>query len=460
MANIRKIENKKGISYKITVTHGRDINGKQIRHYHTWTPPDKMTPRQVERELNIIAVEFERKIVDGFAIDNRQSFAAYADYVLTLKEQTGAKLRTIERYRELLMRINEAIGHKRLVNIRPQHLNAFYTNLGEPGIRKDGNKAVACVDITALLKGKGLSRNKLSALSGISPSTISAIIKGKRVNKAVADVAAATLGIKVSAIFTIKENSQPLSVKTILEHHRLISTILKLAEKEMIVQYNAATRATPPKLPQKEAATFQPDEVAAIRDALEHEPLKWKALTHLLLVTGCRRGEVAGLMWNRVDWHNKQIKIDKSLLYSRTKGIYEDTTKTSTTRFIKLPVETMTLLKEYRAWYVGLQFSNGDRWKDSGYLFVKDDGSPMHPDSIKDWLSKFSNRHGLPHINPHKFRHTMASLLYFGGVDSIAISKRLGHAKVSTTTDKTSHIIKQADEKASECIADVVSRKA
>ena len=39
------------------------------------------------------------------------------------------------------------------------------------------------------------------------------------------------------------------------------------------------------------------------------------------------------------------------------------------------------------------------------------------------------------------------------------ISKRLGHSKVSTTTDIYSHIIKQADEQAAECIADVVLRK-
>jgi len=52
----------------------------------------------------------------------------------------------------------------------------------------------------------------------------------------------------------------------------------------------------------------------------------------------------------------------------------------------------------------------------------------------------------------------MASLLYFNGVDGIAISKRLGHAKVSTTTDIYSHIIKQADEQAAESIADAILR--
>jgi integrase len=49
--------------------------------------------------------------------------------------------------------------------------------------------------------------------------------------------------------------------------------------------------------------------------------------------------------------------------------------------------------------------------------------------------------------------------VYFNGVDSISISKRLGHAKVSTTTDIYSHVIKQADEQCAECIANVVLRQ-
>jgi len=136
MANIRQLNGKTGISYQITVTHGRDMNGKQLRHYLTWTPEPKMTQRQIEKALNVAAVDFERKILEGFAIDSRQTFAVYADYVLSLKERTGTKYRTLEYYRELLARINEGIGHLRLTDIRPQHLNSLYANLGECGLSR------------------------------------------------------------------------------------------------------------------------------------------------------------------------------------------------------------------------------------------------------------------------------------------------------------------------------------
>ena len=75
-------------------------------------------------------------------------------------------------------------------------------------------------------------------------------------------------------------------------------------------------------------------------------------------------------------------------------------------------------------------------------------------------MKKFSKRHGLPHINPPAFRHTMASMLYFSGVDSVSISKRLGHAQVSTTANIYAHIVEEADKRNADILASVFLKKA
>lgn len=458
MANIKRIEGKTGVSFKITVTKGRDVNGRQIRHYKTWTPARPMTERQMEKEVQRVAFSFERDIELGYQVDNRQTFAEYAQYVLELKERAGDKYRTLERYGELMERVIPAIGHIKLVDLRPQHLNAFYKALGEEGVSRKADKAHAVVDLSAMLKKQGLSRAKAAEAAGVAATTITTACQGKRIELPTAQAIAKVLGQDVGKLFQVEKENSSLSSKTILEHHRLIHTILAQAEREMLVPYNAASKATPPKATAKEVNYFQVEDVIRIREALECEPLKWKVITYLLLITGCRRGEVMGLRWSRVDFGNSQIRVDTNLLYSPKRGIYEDTTKTSTVRFIKLPDETMNLLKQYRGWYLEQRLRNGDRWHDTDYLFVKDNGEPMIPDSITAWLRKFSMRHDLPHINPHAFRHTMASILISEGKDVVAVSKRLGHAKVSTTTDIYSHIIRQADEQASECLADVMLR--
>lgn len=58
----------------------------------------------------------------------------------------------------------------------------------------------------------------------------------------------------------------------------------------------------------------------------------------------------------------------------------------------------------------------------------------MNPDSITDWLNKFSAENDLPHIHPHTFRHTAASMLIANGVDLVTTAAELGHANASTTT--------------------------
>lgn len=401
MATIRE----RNGTYQIRVSAGYNVSGKQIVKTLSWKPTDNMTQKQIMKELNRQAMLFEEKVLNGFVADNRQSFAHYAKYALELKERTGVKHLTLKRYISLLEPINEAIGHIKLSELRPQHLNNLYKQLSQDGInKKTGGK---------------------------------------------------------------------LSNKTIIEHHRIISSILTQAEKEMLIPYNPARKATPPKPEKKEVNYFQIQDIKNIIECLDKEPLKWQMLTKLLIMTGCRRGEILGLKWSKVDCINSIIKIDNNLLYSSEKGVFEGTTKTGKARSVRLPVEIMTLLGEYKAEFMELKASNGDRWKGTetlatirtnkwiknDYMFVQEDGQPMHPDSITDWLSKFSKRHCLPHINPHAFRHTMASILISQGVDVVTVSKQLGHEKVSTTTDIYSHIIDQVSDKASECMADVVLRK-
>lgn len=252
-----------------------------------------------------------------------------------------------------------------------------------------------------------------------------------------------------------------LSVKTILEHHRLISTVLEQAVKEGLVPFNVASRATLPKVEHKEVNYFQPEQVAAIRDALEQEPMKWKMLVHLLLITGARRGEVLGLKWDKVDFEGNRIYICNSILYSPDIGIYESTPKTERSRrYITLPVETMQLLRQYRAWQAGERLRLGEYYQNQDFVFSQDNGKPMHPDSVTDYLKKFSKRHGLPHINAHAFRHTMASMLYFNGVDSVSISKRLGHAQVSTTANIYAHVMEEADQRNADILSNIFLKKA
>lgn len=464
MASLQERRDKSGklISYSIRVHRGRGADGKQLKPYTTtFEVAPTWTEKSARRKAEAFAVRFEMECRAGIIPDNRQTFAAYCEYVIALKEERGAKHSTILRYRELTSRIYPVIGHIRLTELRPDHLNSLYTALSKQGVSKRQARATAKVDIADLLKKRKISRADIARKSGVPVRAVSDGVRGRTVNVSVAQAIAGALKVSADKLFIIDEGSGTLSAKTILEHHRLIHTVLDQAMKEGIIASNPADRVMLPKAEKKEVNYFQPETVTAIRDALELEPIKWRTLTHMLLITGARRGEILGLKWDNVDFERSRIYICNNILYSPERGIYEDTPKTERSkRYISIPSETVQLLRQYQLWQFEERLRLGEYFDYQGFVFSQDSGKPMHPDSVTGWLDKFAKRHNLPHINPHAFRHTMASMLYFNGVDSVSISARLGHAQVSTTANIYAHVMEQADEKNADILADIFLKKA
>lgn len=256
-----------------------------------------------------------------------------------------------------------------------------------------------------------------------------------------------------------KRTGGGLSHKTILEYHHLISTILNQAKKEGAIPTNPAEYATPPVVRKKEAEFFEVEELQKIMACLEKEPLKWQAITRLMIDTGARRGEIMALRWSSIDFKNNKVEIKRNLLYSTDRGIYEDTPKTGKSRTITVNPSVMDLLRRYKKEQTLLRFKMGERWENTGYCFTRDNGLPMHPDSPTDYLNKFSKKYDLPHIHPHKFRHSQVSLLMHAGVDLLTISKRVGHEQASTTSNMYAHMLAKADSEASDAISDLLYEK-
>jgi len=119
---------------------------------------------------------------------------------------------------------------------------------------------------------------------------------------------------------------------------------------------------------------------------------------------------------------------------------------------MKLSRLAFSLLLEYKEWQDSQREKLGDQWKETdGRIFTGDDGGKIHPDSLTRWFKTFIKKHGFSDdIHLHSLRHTAASLMIADGINIVTVSKRLGHAQVSTTSDIYAHMIKAADEKADE----------
>ena len=473
MATIKKHVSKAGkITYYIRTYDGYDSKGKQIERSMTWKPPENMTPKQIEKELQRQVVMFEESVKKGTCFDSNTRFAEYAEKWLENNKPPILAPKTYERYKALLKNINMAIGEIKLVKLQSHHLQEFYNNLRENGIKQVGSYAVAN-DLRSIMKRKKLTQKKLAKLAGVSSTTISTACKENgHINIESARKIAQGLNTPLTKVFQAQNETGGLSSKTILHHHRLISSILAQATRDRLVPFNVADKnyMKAPKLEHSEADFLDDEQVRYVLALLDKEPIKWKMAMYLLIFSGIRRGELMGLEWGDIDFENHVIHIKRTSQYVQHMGIITKSPKNETSyRTVKLSSMMFDLLRDYQQYWQKLRKDLDDHWNyfieitladgskksvRNDRLFIKDDSTPMNPDSLTDWTSKFVKRNHLPHFSPHSLRHTHATLLIAEGVSIPTVSRRLGHSSIATTSKIYVHAIQSADEIASDIIDD------
>jgi integrase len=407
------IEKRGDNSYRLTVSCGYNKEGKKIRKYKT-IDLSHIKPNKQLDEANKQWILFKDEIEKGTYLDSGK--ITFEDFIKKwLKDYAEPQLapKTLFRYKELLnTRVIPALGHIKLNKLQPTHLAEFYNNLREDGIRTDG-------------KPGGLSE------------------------------------------------------RTILHHHRLISSILTCAVQWQFILNNPASRLKAPKVEKKEAKHFDIEQTEYIFELLEDEPIKYKTMIYLAIYGGMRMGELAALEWEDIKLENGLLNINKSLQHLPTIGTFTKSPKNKTSnRIISLPKTVISLLLEYKVWQNGEKAKLDDLW-DYNYdnIFTGPNGKPMFPASISSWFHDFIKKHNgrilsdtripnkekdkylLPEVNFHGLRHTNASILINQGLDVTTVSKRLGHARTSTTTDIYSHSLRKADSEAANKLESLFNKK-
>ena len=114
---------KRGDTYRIRVYRG-SLNGKRLKPYvMEWTPPEGMTPKKIEKELNRVATEFELKCRNGeVSAADDPKLADFCQTYLDIQKNNLAP-RTFELYSNLIRDlIVPSLGHIRLSELRPAHV--------------------------------------------------------------------------------------------------------------------------------------------------------------------------------------------------------------------------------------------------------------------------------------------------------------------------------------------------
>lgn len=123
---------KRGGSYRIKVSCGYDINGKQMVQTKTWKPDEGMTAKQIEKEVQRQAVLFEESCKIG-QITASVKFEAFAEQWFEEYAKLNLRSSTYEKMKQLPKRVYPAIGHLRLDKITGRHIQQFINDLALNG---------------------------------------------------------------------------------------------------------------------------------------------------------------------------------------------------------------------------------------------------------------------------------------------------------------------------------------
>lgn len=143
--------------------------------------------------------------------------------------------------------------------------------------------------------------------------------------------------------------------------------------------------------------------------------------------TGARRGELVALRWSDINFNNQTLSINKTRGKSWGTDYEEDTTKNENgMRAIELSSDTVEVLKAHQERQNLERMMIGNAWQDTGYIFTKEDGTPIDPSRPYFIFKRAIKELNLRNEPLHVLRHTHITELLRSGISPHVVAFRVG----------------------------------
>lgn len=267
---------------------------------------------------------------------------------------------------------------------------------------------------------------------------------------------------KVEAFYrhlvTIEKNSP----RTARDRIRILSTIEAFALKRRLTKQEIVRDVLRDmgKLPIQRVSTFDHAQIVLVLRAAENPPplmgdrmaLALKLFVHLAAFCGLRKGEIAALTADAIDFMADEIHIRHSL--SMTDGV-KGPKSAAGIRSVPLPPHVAAMLREWMAKHA---FKNPE-----GLLFSTKGQKPMHFSALHRYWRALLGRAGLWEEGAeiyhfHALRHFFASLMIEGGMPVTDLAKIIGHSTPAMTLSVYAHAIKTRGRQNHEAINKAAER--
>lgn len=467
MASIKLIEPKKKAKY-YQLTANVMVNGKVERHYgrFDFDPTELKTARARLAAANAAAAEFEREEqekADLEAGNAGKTFETVArEYIDSRKARLAPSARLngdYDSHRNKANTTRNKENYLRMIQLFPKFSQKAVGTIQKKDcdwvlVQLEAKGARVCSRATITEQGVAMKKEscpKMAKKCSSNAKSIEKAFRGEIVSLKTAQQVAHALGCKVEDAFTVENITKPMTRKTMREYALFIRSTLEYAEENYNTQ-NPMHKIPPLGTRGKAVDTLKKSQISQLKEALNDCTMLEQVIVLSLLNSGVRRGELAGLTWENVDFEGGTLHICKSLLVFQDYGYQLTTTKESNIRDVDVAPEYMAFLKEYYKVWKAQKKLMGASWqrnlekkssryassllalRGTNFVICNENGFPINPDSYGALVRRIGKRAGIEGLHPHMFRHTFVSILLSNPNIGVAtVAAEAGHAQPSTT---------------------------
>ena len=211
---------------------------------------------------------------------------------------------------------------------------------------------------------------------------------------------------------------------TVRKAHKHAVALLNRAMDWGLVSRNVAKKAHPP-----DAVPFNPtvptaDQQVALVEAAFKQERQFGALVYLAATIGARRGELAGLRWEDIDFVNATVRVVHQP--GDADGELRPT-KTKKQRYVPIDSDTAQMLHEHREYCDRVAAECGGEITGGCFVFSPIPGNtePYRLDGISQRWDRLRKATGIKG-RLHDQRHAQATKVLADGISPVVVAERLG----------------------------------
>lgn len=352
-------------SWSIILYLGKDELGKKKYKWFTFHG----TKPQAEAKLAELIHEYNQS---GYVEPSALTVREYLDRWLNEVIKPHRRQKTYEAYEQVVrFHLKPALGHLKLKDIKPMHLQQFFNSLTQ---------------------------------------------KNAHINKSKKEQEQQT-----------EEEPKALSPATVHSYFRTTRAAFNQAVKWGLLKKNPAIGIVLPKIPKSRKQALEGKDIIRLLKVIKEEDRNY-AFYILAFFTGMREGEMLGLRWGDIDLEKRVLKVERTLIQGGRNPSFGPPKSDKSEREVWLPQIVVDALKEHKEKQDKHKKTMGAEYKDAiGLVFASKNGYPLSKSNVYKQFQRLLTKAKLPQIAIHEMRHSHVTLLLEMGVPVEFVANRVGH---------------------------------